>query len=333
MSNLTRRNFLAFSALVGGSALLGPALAACTPKPKAIPLTSLTIKGPQSPATVLLARMAADERVKQLVPTVNFGTVKSADELRAAIAAKEVQVAAAPTNVAANLYRKGVPLQLINVTVWGTLFVMTTSDAITSLSDLKGKSVMVPLKGDIPDLVFRYLCAKAGVEVTPTYVSAPTEAMQMLLAGKADAAVLTEPVATAAQIQGKAKGVRVAVNLQQEWGRLTGRAPRFPQVGTIAMTAVIKEHPEVVAAIQTGLIDAVSWARLNPKDAAALGEQTLTDLKAPVIEQSLTRTPLDVVPAAQAKDELAFFFQALKELSPEIIGGDLPDSGFYYGGN
>jgi NitT/TauT family transport system substrate-binding protein len=157
--------------------------------------------------------------------------------------------------------------------------------------------------------------------------------MQMLLAGKADAAVLTEPVATAAQIQGKAKGVRVAVNLQQEWGRLTGRAPRFPQVGTIAMTAVIKEHPEVIAAIQTGLIDAVSWARLNPKDAAALGEQTLTDLKAPVIEQSLTRTPLDVVPAAQAKDELAFFFQALKELSPEIIGGDLPDSGFYYGGN
>ncbi|HWI62621.1 MAG TPA: MqnA/MqnD/SBP family protein [Symbiobacteriaceae bacterium] len=331
MHNLTRRQFVQAALLVGGSALVG-----CAPKataPKVAPLTNLVIKGPQSPGTILLAHLAGQEGLKKVVPTVEFGTVKTADQLRAAIAAKELQVAAAPTNVAANLYRKGVPLQLINVSVWGTLYVMTASDTIKGWADLKGKNLIVPLKGDIPDLVFQFLARKAGVELTPTYLATPTEAMQMLLAGKADAVVLTEPVATAAQIQGAQKGlnVRPVLDLQAEWGRLTGRAARFPQVGTIAMTTVTKEHPEVIQAIQEGMLAAAQWMKANPKEAAALGEQTLTDLKAPVIERSLTRTPIDVVPAAKAKAELEFFFTQLKELSPEIIGGDLPDPGFYYG--
>jgi NitT/TauT family transport system substrate-binding protein len=345
---MNRRDFLRLAGLVGGSAALGlTGLAGCgrgtAPAPGAggtaqtppgsttpVPLERLVIRGPQSPATILLAHAAAQEGLKAKAAAIDFGTVKTADQLRAAIAGKELQVAAAPTNVAANLYRKGVQLQLLNVTVWGTLCVMTTSDAINTWADLKGKNLIVPLKGDIPDLVFQYLAKQAKVDLAPTYLGTPTEAMQMLLAGKADAVVLTEPVATAAQMQGRAKGlnVRVALDLQQEWGRLTGRPARFPQVGTIVMSPTA---PDLAQAIHDAMKSAAAWMKANPKEAAALGEQTLTDLKAPVIEASLTRTPIEVLSAAEAKAELEFFFARLKDMSPEIIGGDLPDASFYSG--
>lgn len=339
MHKMNRRDFVRLAALVGGGAALGLAgLAGCgrgaggqgAPAPTAAPLDRLVIRGPQSPATILLAHAATQEALQSRATTIDFGTVKTADQLRAAIAGKELQVAAAPTNVAANLYRKGAQLQLLNVTVWGTLYVMTTSDTIRTWSDLVGKNLIVPLKGDIPDLVFQYLAKQAHVDLTPTYLGTPTEAMQMLLAGKADAVVLTEPVATAAQIQGKAKGltVRVALDLQQEWGRLTGRPARFPQVGTIIMQSV---PSDVAQTLHNAMKTAAAWMKANPREAAALGEQTLTDLKAPVIEASLSRTPIDVLSAAEAKEELEFFFARLKDMSPEIIGGDLPDAGFYTG--
>lgn len=352
MDKLNRRDFVRFAALVGGGAALGLAgLAGCGreangPAPgaptaptnagapagstPAAPLERLIIRGPQSPATILLAHAATQEALKQTATAIDFGTVKTSDQLRAAIAGKELQVAATPTNVAANLYRKGVQLQLLNVTVWGTLYVMTTSGDINTWADLKGKNLILPLKGDIPDLVFQYLAKQAKVDLAPTYLGTPTEAMQMLLAGKADAVVLTEPVATAAQVQGKAKGltVRVALDLQQEWGKLTGRPARFPQVGTIVMSPTA---PAVAQTLHDAMKTAAAWMKANPKEAAALGEQTLTDLKAPIIEASLTRTPIEVLSAAEAKEELEFFFARLKDMSPEIIGGDLPDAGFYSG--
>jgi NitT/TauT family transport system substrate-binding protein len=39
---------------------------------------------------------------------------------------------------------------------------------------------------------------------------------------------------------------------------------------------------------------------------------------------------LDVVSAAEAREELEFFYEELASMSPEIIGGELPDDTFYY---
>ncbi len=349
--NMTRRQFVHLATMAGGSALLGgllgcgraegPAPAApAAGQPAAVPaLDKLVIQGPMAPPTILLAHLVLQqEALKKAVPGVSFSTYKNPDQVRAGITSGELQVAAVPTYLAANLYRRGIPVQLLNVTVWGILHVLTVDDGIKGWADLKGKDVFIPFKGDMPDLVFRYLAGKNGLDPAKDlklqYTSAPPEALQMLLAGKAKAVVLHEPVATAAQVQGKQKGlnVRPVLDLQQEWAKATGRAPRIPQAGTIVMASLTRDYPEVVAAIQTGIKEAADWVRANPAAAAELGSKHLGDLQAPVIEKSLARTPMEMVPAAAAREELEFFFSRLKELSPDIIGGDLPDSGFYYGG-
>ena len=307
-------------------------------KPPSEPLPKLIIKGPMSPPSILLARLAEQEDLSSNAQSVEFGTYKDPDQLRAEVTSGKIHVAAVPTYVAANLYRRGIPVQLLNVSVWGILHVMTADESIQTWDDLRGKSVFIPFKGDMPDLVFRYLASQHGLnpekDMNLQYVSAPTEAMQMLLAGKAQVAVLHEPASTAAMVQGQKKGLKVhsVLDLQQEWGKVTGRAARIPQAGTMIIGNLAQTHPDLVAQLQSGLDSAADWIAANPSDAAKLGAAHLGGLQAPIIEKSLARTPIEVVPAADVREELEFFFSRLLELSPDLIAGGLPDDGFYYSG-
>ncbi len=45
---------------------------------------------------------------------------------------------------------------------------------------------------------------------------------------------------------------------------------------------------------------------------------------------SLQNITWKFIPAADARVSLEAFYTALSELSPEVIGGRLPDDGFYY---
>ena len=87
--------------------------------------------------------------------TVRFEQWKSPDQLRAGALSGSYHVAATPVNVAANLYNKGAPIRLLDVTVWGVLSIVTTDAGITSIADLKGREIAVPFRGDVPDIVLR----------------------------------------------------------------------------------------------------------------------------------------------------------------------------------
>lgn len=337
MSNLSRyqrRQLLQALGLAGGALLAGGLGAGCTTLGTQR-LDRLELNGPAAPPTVLLAHLAEQERLRTLVPDTTVGIWQSPDQLRAGVTSGQYQVAAVPTYVAANLYQRGLPVRLLNVTVWGILHVMAADDGVRGWSDLAGRRILVPFKGDMPDLVFRYLARQHGLDpasLDVQYTSAPVEALQLLMAGHGQAAVLSEPVATAAELRGKQQGIpiRRVLDLQAEWAAATGGPPRIPQAGTLALTSLTERHPNVVRAIQAGLADAVSWVREAPAEAAQVGSK-LIGLEAPMVERSLPRTPLEMVTAADARGELEQFFSHLAELSPEIIGGTLPDAAFYVG--
>lgn len=334
---LTRRQFLHLAGIAGGLTATG--LVGCVQpgsQTHEAALDQLVIKGPPAPPSILLAHVARQERLTALVPEVAFDTWANPDQLRADVTSNALHVAATPTNVAANLYQREVPVRLLNVTVWGILYVLTVDERMNTWSDLQDQTVAIPFRGDMPDLIFRYLAAENGLDVdqdlVPQYVSAPVEGLQSLLAGQARAAVLLEPAATAAQLRGEEQGITVRrmLNLQEEWAKVTGRGPRIPQAGTLAIASVIDTYPDVIAAIQEGLYEAVDWANQNPQAAAQLGAPYLGGVQEPIIAQSLPQMQLEMVPATAAREDLEFFFMRLKELSPELIGGALPDDGFYY---
>lgn len=317
------------------AAVASPTVAAtATPTPRP-PLSSLEMKGPPGHLTILLKYASEDERLKKLVTNVNVGMWQNPDQLRAEVASGQLHVAGTPTYVAANLYRKGVPIQLLNVSIWGVLYLFANGDEVASWDDLKGRKILIPFRGDMPDLVFQYLARSNGIamdDLDIQYTAAPTEAMQLLVAGRGNVALLPEPAATGADLRAQQMQLPLkrVMDLQQEWATATGGPARIPQAGTLIASSLAEDYPGTVEALQAALIDGAKAMVADPAAAAASGSE-LIGMEAPVVERAMATTNLDVVTAADAREELEFFFSRLKELSPDIIGGDLPDEGFYAG--
>lgn len=298
-------------------------------------LQNLSIGGSPIVITILMAYLAKQSQLLKEVEEINFRIWKTHDRLRADAVSGKLQVSATPTSLAANLYQKGVPVQLLNVLVWGVLYVLTTDKNINNWQDLKGKTILIAFRGGLPAQLFTYLAKEnnlnPGKDIKIQYTTDFSQSVQLLLAGKGDVALLSEPAGSGAQLRGKQQGleVRRALNLQEEWGRVTGGKPRIPQAGTLALSSLINEHPDIINTVQTELAAAVNWVKQNPDAAAELGSEYL-GLKVPIIKQSLQYTPLEMVSAAEAKEDLEFWFKRLMEQNPKFLGGNLPDAGFYY---
>lgn len=319
-------------------------LAACSALMSAAPLQrafaakpgKLIAATPLGLPQVILARALEDPELKNLIPERELLDWKNPDQLRAWLARAEVMMTATPTNVAANLYNRGVPVVLMNVNVWGTLGMLGLEQkgSLAMMEDLAGRHVGVPWRGDMPDLVFRYLLGKAGLEVgrdvKVSYQSSPFETVQMYVAQRLDAAVLPEPMRTATRLQSVQFGQSPnELDLQQEWARLAGGEPLLPQAGVLCRRELLEQAPEQVAALQAAIGRAVDWVVRQPEDAARLGADR-SPLSRQVYEGAIARTVLKMVNAQEARPALEDFFSALSELSSGFIGGKLPDADFYH---
>ncbi|MGF1488585.1 MAG: ABC transporter substrate-binding protein [Prochloraceae cyanobacterium] len=299
-------------------------------------LEKLTIGGSPIIITVLLAYLSEQSTIQALASEVDFSLWKTHDRLRADVVSSRLQISATPTSLAANLYQKGVPIKLLNVLVWGVLNLWSWDENINTWEDLKGKTILIPFRGGLPAQLFAYLASENKLnldrDLNIQYTTDFAATVQLLLARRGDFALLSEPAGTGAEIQGKNKdiSVRSVLNLQQEWGKVTGRKPRIPQAGTLALNSLIEEHPEVIKTVQLELKNSLIWAEQNPSEAAKLGAKYL-GLKAEVIQKSLAKTPLEMVTAIEAKEDLEFWFSRLMERNPKLLGGKLPNADFYYG--
>lgn len=319
-------------------------LAACSALISAVPLQrafaakpgKLIAATPLGLPQVILARALEDPELNNLIPERELLDWKDPDQLRAWLARAEVMVTATPTNVAVNLYNRGVPVVLMNVNVWGTLGMLGLEQKgpLAKMEDLAGRHVGVPWRGDMPDLVFRYLLGKAGLEVgrdvKVSYQSSPFETVQMYVAQRLDAAVLPEPMRTATRLQSMQFGQSPnELDLQQEWARLAGGEPLLPQAGVLCRRELLEQAPEQVEALQSAIARAVDWVVSQPEDAARLGADR-SPLSRQVYEGAIARTALKMVNAQEARPALEDFFSALSELSSGFIGGKLPDADFYH---
>jgi hypothetical protein len=142
------------------------------------------LSGPFAAVSFPLIHMVESGALKDVAETVEFRSWKDPDQLRvlALDAKSDVDFVAMPTNVAANLYNRGVKLQLINVSTWGVLWMVSRENNLKTLADFKGKEIVMPFRADMPDIVFQVLAEKQGLDVKRDfklrYVGSPLDAMQ-----------------------------------------------------------------------------------------------------------------------------------------------------------
>src|SRR5690606_29518932 len=96
---------------------------------------------------------------------------------------------------------------LANAMTNGLLYILAEDPAITAIPDLAGRHVAVPFRGDTPEIILGQLLAHhgldAGSDLEITYAGTPTEAMQLMLAGRVEAALTSEPGTTAGELRGR----------------------------------------------------------------------------------------------------------------------------------
>ena len=304
-------------------------------------LPKLTLAGPPASVSNPLIHMVDSGALSDVADEIEFVVWRDPDQLRVMALDGRADVLAMPTNVAANLYNRGAKLQLLNVSTWGVLWLVSRDPTLKSLADLRGKELAVPFRGDMPDIVFQLLAEQQGVDVRKDvqlrYVASPIDAMQLLVMRRVDHALLAEPaVSMALRKTGSfplsviAPELHRSVDLQQEWGRVFARSARIPQAG-IAVMGALRERPDVVARIEAEYARSLAWCR-DHAEACGQGVAARIDmLSAEAVADSIAVSLMDAVPAHAARAELEFMFGQLMKKSPALIGGKLPDDGFYGG--
>jgi len=324
---LTRRRALA---LLGGIAA-APAL---PPAARAAADGVLQFHGPPAGPSVTLAHAVARGLFADIAPAAGMSAWRSPDELRAGLTSGTIRASVVPVQAAANLYNRGFPIRLANVMTDGLLYVAAAGEQIAAIPDLAGRRVSVPFKGDTPALLFGKLLAHHGLDpgndLEIRHAASPIEAMQLLLAGRVDAALTAEPATTAAILRGRTGGrdIRRAIDLQAAWGAMTGAAPVVPQAGLAVSGEFLQTHGTAMAAILAALATATEGVLADPAGAAR-DASAILGMPAPLLAASVPHCNLVARPAAQARADVERMLAAMTGEGMTAIGGRLPDAGFY----
>ena len=286
----------------------------------------IIIQAPVAPPTSPLVKMVED---KMLGDNVEFILYQNVEEATTRVARGEADFTVLPVNVASKLYNKEADVSLLNVNTWGILYLLSRNGEVKSWEDLRGKELFVGAQGASPDVITRYLLSQNGIgeeEITISYGTSP-EMLQWTIAGKADIVVLPEPLVTQCLL--KAENMEISMDYSQEWEKINGKGSRLPQTGIVVRTSFAKEYPDIVEDFQNAYKTALETVVSDPKAVSGLIEEKL-EIPAAVFENSMTRTKLEFATAEDAKTDVEAYLKALNELSAEMIGGKLPDEGFYY---
>ena len=301
-------------------------------------IDTLVLSGPMASVSHPLLRMIETGALNDVAKNVKFIMWKSPDELRALTLRGRANFIAVPTNVAANLYNKGVDIKLLNVSVWGILGMITRDKTKKTLADFKGCEIAMPFRADMPDIVFEEIVKKEGLDPKKDfklrYVGSPIDAMQMLVMRRVDHALLAEPAISMALRKTDSFPLKLIApdlyrssDLQKEWGKVFNIEGKIPQAG-MALIGNLDKH--IVKRFNEEYKKALQWYKTHPKEAGVMVEKYISMLIPEAVSDSMKYVQLNDVRAKDAKKDLEFFYNILKNNNPKTIGGKLPDSEFYY---
>lgn len=286
----------------------------------------------KGPTAMGLVKVMHDDPHSALGPSYEFTLAGSADEVTPALIQGELDAACVPANLASVLYNQTEgEIVTLAVNTMGVLYLVEKGNAVQSLADLKGKTIVAAGKGSTPEYALRYLLQENGIDpdgdVVIDWKSEHSECVAALASGAATIALLPQPFVTVAE--SKIEDLRMALDLNQEWDALDNGSGLITGV-VVARKAFVEEHPTAVDTFLDDYAASVDWVNENTADAAAfIGEYGIVD--AAVAEKALPYCNIVCITGGEMKEKLSGYLQVLLEGNPKSVGGAVPEDGFYYG--
>lgn len=259
-----------------------------------------------------------------------YEVVSGPELLQARVLSGEADIIAVPTNLASVLYSKQKNIKLLAPIVWGNLYFIS-SEPVSSIADLKGKTIYSFGRNNTPDLTAREVLKKNGIDpdkdVSFEYLSAVGDIPSAFISGKAKYALAAEP--SLSMIMTKKPNTKIVVDIQEEWKKAFEGAS-YPQASLIVNAEFLQKHPEYVSAFLDKAKESSEWVKENPQKAAEYASKIAALPPPPILSKAIPKLNIVFVEAGKARPAVEAYLKVLAEADPKFIGGSLPDDAFYY---
>ena len=265
----------------------------------------------------------------------SFTLAGAADEIVAAIASGNADIAACPTNLAATLFQKTKGnVQLLALNTLGVLHVVSSDHSIDSIDDLAGRKVLATGQASVPEYVIRYILEANGLtdQVELEFVAEHSELATLMASGKTDIGILPEPHVTSALMQNAdLKAVIDVTTAFEDAAKKSGAEDMVLSMGcVIVRRAFAQEHPDAVAAFMDRYSESVALVNADPAATGELAQKHGVMPKAAVAARAIPNCHIVFVEGEAMRAQIEPLYNVLHAANPAAIGGALPGDEFYY---
>ena len=309
------------------------ALVSCndTPENPDVTVRATVMKGPTGMG---MSKLMKDDANSASQNDYEFTVAASPDEARNALISGTTDIAALPVNLAAVLYNKGVDISFVGINTLGVLYILENGNTITSVEDLRGKTIYATGQGSTPQYFLEYLLTKNGIDlendITIEYIAEHAELATKLATGDAAIGILPEPNVTSALSAATQNGntaLRIALDVTEEWEKF-GEGELCQ--GCIVVTNQFKnEHPEQYAKFLKEYAASAEYVVTEVDEASKIIEEFGIIPKAPLAKKAIPNANICFI---DGDDGIAYMQSVLNVLytaNPSSVGGKLPDDAFY----
>ena len=238
---------------------------------------------------------------------------ESPDIVQAALIKGEADIAVLPTISAANLYNKGIRLEMAGCPIWGTLYLVNRTGSNDSTIHIFGR-------GTTPDILTRHYLSNEGQQPPLNYVfQTAGEITQGLMAKKINRAVVSEPFLTIA--------LRKDTTLQiiTDLNRAGTSGMGFAQTA-IVITPGLSASRDTLDSL---LAESCRFANERPEETIRILEDKKLFAPGMLTPEAIRRCRLDYKSSQEAQAEIDTFLRLIFQYEPKAIGGKLPDARFF----
>ena len=286
------------------------------------------LKGPTGiGASYLLSQNDNGETKNRYSVTV----LAEATDMIAQVAAGQIDIAAIPTNAAASLYNKtngGVRVAALNTA--GVLYILENGKTVSTVADLKGKTIYTVGQGSNPEYVLRYILSENGIDpykdVEIVFMDS-AELTTRAAAGGIGICMLPVPAVTTVLI--KNPDIRIALDMTEEWNRI-GNGSILTMGCVVVRTDFLKEHPAEVRFFLEDYEKSIVFVQDNNDEAAQLCAQYEIVPSAAVARKAIPDCNLIFTAGADSiRSALEGYLKVLYDSNPKAVGGKMPGEDFY----
>lgn len=287
------------------------------------PINIATLNGPTGMGMVKL--MEEDSEA------FNITAYQSPDEIVGKVVSGEIDIACVPSNLAAVLYNKTQGgIKLLGTNTLGVLYLVEQGTSINSLADVKGKTILASGKGSTPEFILNTILLENGInpetDVTIEYMANHADVISALLAdGENKVALIPEPHVTTAMIKGE--GVRVAVDLNEEWKK--AKNMDLPMGVIIASKDFVENKQDDLDIFVERYKKSVEFVNSHVDEAAVLVAKHQIVPSEAIAKQAIPKCNIIFRSSQESKESLDEFYKIISEIEPKSVGGKLPDEAFY----